>query len=271
MGFDWTGKDMHDSLTGKTGADASMNAAKIQAETGREAIKAQKDSLKIIRKDLNPFKEVGRKQLPGLSGLINDPEKQLSFIQNNPFFNKLAQQAQSSLFANQAARGKLGSGDTAAGLQDRLMLMGNSLLQQSIDNRFNLATMGQNSAAQTGTMTQNSGNNISELMTGIGNAQAAGGVGAANAMAQGGANIASVAGGVAKIFLSDRRMKYNLEKVGEHPSGIPIYSFRYVGGMTTVIGVMAQDVEPIVPSAVLDVFGIKFVDYAELERCLSIH
>jgi hypothetical protein len=267
-GIDLTGKDMHDSLTGKTAADAASNAAAIQAQSGKDAIKSQEKALRTIRKDLAPFKDAGARQLPGLEGLINDPNQQLSFIQNNPFFNALAKQAEQSLFANQAARGKVGSGDTASGLQNALLLLGNDLVQQSIGDRFNIATMGQNAAAQTGTMTQNSTNSITDLITGIGNAGAAGQIGVANASAQGASNAMAIGGGLAKIFLSDRRMKCDLEKIGVHPAGIPIYSFRYVGGMQKVIGVMAQDVEKVVPGAVHHVFDVKFVDYAELGRVL---
>jgi hypothetical protein len=63
-------------------------------------------------------------------------------------------------------------------------------------------------------------------------------------------------------------MKCDLEQVGTLDSGIPVYSFRYVGSDQRVVGVMAQDVEKVVPGAVLDVFGVKFVDYDELERVL---
>jgi hypothetical protein len=87
-------------------------------------------------------------------------------------------------------------------------------------------------------------------------------------MTQGTNNMMNIGMGVAKMFLSDRRMKCYLEKIGEMDCGIPVYRYEYIGSPQKVIGVMAQDVEPIVPSAVLDVFGVKFVDYGELERVL---
>lgn len=257
-----------DAFSGKTGAEAAERAAQMQAKTGKDAIEFQKSALKTIRRDLNPFKQAGMAQLDGLGSLINDPNAQLNYVQNNPFFNALAGQARDQLFASQAARGRLGSGGTLGALQDRLLLMGNDLVNQNIGQRFNLAAMGQNAAAQQGTMTQNSGNSISDLITGIGNAQAAGGIGAANALGQGAGNMASAASAIAGIFLSDRRMKCNLVRVGELKNGIPLYEYEYVGTPQKVVGVMAQDVEPIFPSAVCDVFGVKFVDYSELARML---
>jgi hypothetical protein len=269
-------------------------------------------------------------QVSDLDRFINDPTQQLNYVQNNPFFSALANDAQNRLLNVQAARGKLGTGDTPAALQNQLMLMGNDLVQQLIGNRQqslgnrqqslgnyqqqlgnrqqslsnrqqslgnfqqglgnrlgsiglrqnaigqrqNFATMGQNAAAQTGSATQGASNSISDLITQGGNAMAAGRIGAANAQSQGMNNLLGGAAGFALtgsplgILLSDRRMKCDLEKVGSLDCGIPVYSFRYVGSDQRVVGVMAQDVEPVAPGAVLDVFGVKFVDYDELERVL---
>jgi hypothetical protein len=259
---------MHDSMTGKTAADAAKDAARLQSESGEKAIKSQEEFQKRMRADLDPFRKAGKGQLGNLSKLISNPWEQKKFIQNNPFFNALAGDAQKRLMNVQAAQGRLGSGDTPAALQNQLLLLGSDLLNQSIGQRMNLSTMGQNAAAMQGSQMQNTSNNISELLTGVGNAQAAGGVGAANAMTQGTNNMMNIGMGVAKMFLSDRRMKCYLEKIGEIDCGIPVYRYEYIGSPQKVIGVMAQDVEPIVPSAVLDVFGVKFVDYGELERVL---
>lgn len=64
---------------------------------------------------------------------------------------------------------------------------------------------------------------------------------------------------------SDRRLKEDIERVGTLPSGIPIYSFRYIGTPTTHIGVMADEVLPIIPEAVSkDDRGYYMVDYSRL-------
>ena len=266
-GMDLTGKDMHKGLTGQTAAEGAEKAAQLQYEASKEGIKSQEKFLKKTRKDLLPFKDAGVGQLPGLTDLISNPQAQLAFIQNNPFFKTIADDAQNRLMSVQAARGKLGSGDTPLALQNSLLMLGNDLVNQSITQRMNMATMGQNAAAMTGTATQNAGNTITDLITGGAASRAAGIVGAANAQSAGAQNMAALAG---SIFLSDRRFKTDLKQVGEI-KGIPIYDFVYAGGTQRVVGVMAQDVEPIVPGAVLDVFGVKFVDYSELERALTWH
>jgi hypothetical protein len=71
---------------------------------------------------------------------------------------------------------------------------------------------------------------------------------------------------------SDRRLKCNIVKVGRHPRlGIGLYLFDYLPDHCDVLGhgrqfgVMADEVEPLMPSAVsLHANGFKQVDYAML-------
>jgi hypothetical protein len=68
-------------------------------------------------------------------------------------------------------------------------------------------------------------------------------------------------GGMAKMF-SDIRLKSNIVKVGEHPMGFSIYEYDIFGRRER--GVMAQEVEKIIPEAVSEHLGMKMVDYARL-------
>jgi hypothetical protein len=68
------------------------------------------------------------------------------------------------------------------------------------------------------------------------------------------------AGGMAAFF-SDKRLKTDIEKVGETNKGLPIYTFKYKGDNKTQMGVMAQDVEKKTPKAVGEVGGFKTVNY----------
>ncbi|WP_343714046.1 tail fiber domain-containing protein, partial [Inquilinus sp.] len=61
--------------------------------------------------------------------------------------------------------------------------------------------------------------------------------------------------------LSDIRLKTNIRQVGETEGGIPLYEFRYRAGGPPQIGVMAQDVERLMPAAVVEIGGLKHVDY----------
>lgn len=66
--------------------------------------------------------------------------------------------------------------------------------------------------------------------------------------------------GIAGAF-SDRRLKENIEQVGEE-NGFPIYEFNYINDPDTRwVGVMAQDVEKTHPEAVFESEGMKRVRY----------
>lgn len=257
-------------LLGKiTGSDkaakAAKKAAKIQARSAAEAIAFQRESRDLARADLQPFRDAGISQLSGLSSLISDPNAQLDFVQNNPFFNALASDAQSRLFSNQAARGKVGSGGTAQALQNSLLLLGQDLLNNNINQRMNLATMGQNAAAGQGTATMQAGGTISDLLTQQGNALAAGQVGAANANTQGINNLlnlgTTVGVGLATggLGLSDVRLKEDIERIGTTDSGLGVYKYRFKGRPEFHVGVIAQEVEKVYPDAVTEIDGIKYV------------
>jgi hypothetical protein len=65
------------------------------------------------------------------------------------------------------------------------------------------------------------------------------------------------------IFSSDRRLKSNIERVGTHPLGIGIYEYDIFDRRER--GVMAQEVEQVMPSAVIEhPSGFKMVNYGLL-------
>ncbi|MDR3469826.1 MAG: tail fiber domain-containing protein [Xanthobacteraceae bacterium] len=78
-------------------------------------------------------------------------------------------------------------------------------------------------------------------------------------------NASGVRGGGSALLgllgLSDRRLKQDIERVGTLFDGTPVYRFRYIGHAAHQIGLMAQDVEQTMPGAVVDINGIKAVDY----------
>ena len=64
---------------------------------------------------------------------------------------------------------------------------------------------------------------------------------------------------------SDRRFKTDIVQISILRAGIPLYRFRYRWSEAIYVGVMAQDVLPIVPEAVsTDAAGFMRVDYARL-------
>lgn len=216
MGF------VKDAISGITGANASKRAANAQRAAAGEAIRTQREAKDQAISGFRPFVKEGQEALTGLrsglegvQNLVSDPNAQRDFITNNPFFEALAKRSRDDLFANQAARGKLGSGGTAEALQNSLVLLGSDLLNQNINQRLNVNTQFQNLAnsglsaasGQANTL-MGAATNIGNFQTQAGNAQAAGIIGAQNAR-QGAADAAekrltdiakSFAGGVTGGF-----------------------------------------------------------------------
>ena len=103
------------------------------------------------------------------------------------------QAAEQRILASQAARGRLGAGETAEQLQDAFTRSSLGFLGQQRSDLLNALRFGQASAAQQAAAGVQTGANVGNLLTQIGNAQASGIVGAANARAQGIQNLAGLA------------------------------------------------------------------------------
>lgn len=74
-------------------------------------------------------------------------------------------------------------------------------------------------------------------------------------------NAAAGLGGAA-IMASDRRLKSNIKQVGTLPNGLAWYDYDIAGERRS--GVMADEVETVMPGAVTEINGIKHVDYAQV-------
>ena len=66
----------------------------------------------------------------------------------------------------------------------------------------------------------------------------------------------------AGIKYSDRRLKHDIRRVGTLDNGLAVYAYKMNGSDVTELGVMADEVEKVMPSAVVDNGGFKMVDYA---------
>jgi len=169
------------------------------------------------------------------------------------------------------------SGSTLAALQN----LGQTGAMQGWQNYVsNLSPFYNYSTANTqgaGNLYSGLGNQLNANMMGLGGNLASGwaGIGAANANAdlaaaaaqqQAGQNIwnTAIGGAGALAKFSDIRVKDDIERVGTLNDGIPIYRYRYKGSPTTEIGVIAQDVERVMPEAVKEIGGLKLVDYKKV-------
>lgn len=66
----------------------------------------------------------------------------------------------------------------------------------------------------------------------------------------------------APLLFSDRRLKTDIRRVGQTDDGVPIYTYRYNGGDTVHMGVMADELAEVKPQAVSERGGFRVVDYA---------
>lgn len=67
---------------------------------------------------------------------------------------------------------------------------------------------------------------------------------------------------IASSLFSDERLKENIQRIGEE-NGFPLYEFNYINiPEKRYVGVMAQDVEKIMPEAISEFEGYKKVNYA---------
>ena len=65
---------------------------------------------------------------------------------------------------------------------------------------------------------------------------------------------------------SDRRLKRDIEKVGELENGLGVYRYRYAWDDQVELGVMADEVREIQPEAVMQIAGFDAVDYDQVGR-----
>ena len=162
--------------------------------------------------------------------------------------------------------------------------------QQRFNQLQNLVNLGQTSAAGVGAQGLAGAQNVGNILQGIGNAQAAGIIAAANARAQGSENIMNLLGGAgsgaglgaagllgeagaglgAIIGISDKRLKRSIIKV-KNFKNVNIYLFKYLWTDVWNLGVMAQEIEKIIPEAVIDINGYRAVNYSLLAQRLLWH
>ena len=252
------------SLTGSDGARAAHGAADIQSHNIKNAKDRIKNNSIQAKKQLAPFADAGRDAVGGLSDLITNPETQRQYVEDNPFFNAMADNAQSRVFNNAAARGKTGSGGTAEALQNSILLMGNDLVSQNINQRQNLVNTGLSAAGGQAGIYQERGRSLADLEIQNGNVQAAGIVGAAANRAAGAGNIMNTALSVGKLALCDRRYKENIEKAGTLNNGLDVYWFNYIGDDQRQLNVMADEVQDLYPKAVHEIDGVMYVDHGAI-------
>jgi hypothetical protein len=203
-----------------------------------------------------------------------------------PNYKFALDQGMGQLNAQMNATGGLVSGNAIQGAQQFAQDYAGNALQQGFNNyqanrqnvasnlynASNIGSTGIQTSANAGTGTAS---NVSNMLSSIGNAQASATMGAANAQAGALNNISNFAMlyGMKSAPGSDVRMKENIKAIGWLPNGLPVYSYDYKAefkddkycGHGKHVGVMAQDVEKMIPDAVITrPDGYKMVDYTKV-------
>ncbi|HLO63303.1 MAG TPA: tail fiber domain-containing protein, partial [Azonexus sp.] len=86
------------------------------------------------------------------------------------------------------------------------------------------------------------------------------GANSAAGTAQSGQMLNAIGTGLGYAF-SDARLKRNVVKLSDDPRGFSWYEFEYLWGSRRHVGVMAHEVERVLPAAVIDIDGFKAVNY----------
>lgn len=262
------------AIAGNKAAKGAKQAANIQAQAGQRAID-------ILREDLAPFTGVGTEAANLLLQSVLQPEGVQTTAQDvlsDPFFSALAQEQERGTLAQRAALGLAGSGGTQDILQRNLLQLGEGFRQQRqnealqrqqarFNQLFNIAGMGQASAAQQAQQAAGITTDIgtaqsavplvkaqgqSQLIGNLANLGGLGlGVGAGMFGGDGGnmlgAGGSTLPGGMAGF--SDSRLKNNIVKVDSDEFG-NIYEFSYNGVTGRYRGRIAQELQQIKPDAV---------------------
>jgi hypothetical protein len=163
------------------------------------------------------------------------------YAQNAGYTNAL-QALQKGVVGGQAASGLLRSGSTSTGLLTKGAALDSSMYDNYLQHLSGLSGLG----LQAGGLVANAG----QRSTG-GSPSTVG-------------SIASTVGGIASIF-SDRRLKADIEKVGELEDGLGLYVYRYIGEAMRFVGVMADEVAKLRPWALgPKIRGFATVNYEAL-------
>lgn len=161
----------------------NKSSSSIQAALGRakqfidSSVSSASDAVGQARdaavERLQPFSDVGLRGLERAEELLNNPLAQAAFIEDNPFFELLADETTNRLLNNKAASGKVGSGGTAKGLQDQLVLLGAELINQNVAANFGLADRGLTATLNQNAAELSAGDTIADLFFRGGTAKAA--------------------------------------------------------------------------------------------------
>ncbi len=281
----FVGDFLGNTIGGITGAkqagQAAERAGQTQAAAAQAGIDEQRRQFDALVELMAPYVTAGTGamgQQQAIIGLQGGEAQQQAIqgFEQSPLFQSLTQQGENAILQNASATGGLRGGNVQAALSQFRPQVLNALIDQQYGRLGGLSTLGQASAAGQASQGMQSASNVGNLLANQGAAIAGG------QMARGGIarqtfgdvlNIAKTAaqmssggagGGGGGSTFSDRRLKKNIKQIGTRPDGLNVYEFDYIWGGKRQVGLMAQEVQTIYPSAVSESGGYLMVDYSKV-------
>lgn len=242
-----------------------------------EALPIQQEGFNQAIGQLDPYSQVGDQALQNVN-FLNDGQAQMDYLQNNPIYKSMLDNANSQTQASAAARGRIGAGDTMGQLANNALVTGQTLVDSRKNDIMGQLGFGQANAAQIGGLQLDKSLNIGGVLGQMGDVEASGIVGYQNRQdAQRVAKdkkksntlstIASVAGAFAAFSDINLKEDINFEY---NKNGFNFYNWKWnkiagekLGLFGKSQGVIAQEVEKTNPELIIsDSSGYKKVNYA---------
>lgn len=196
--------------------------------------------------------------LQNLLGIGGDPSSQMAAFdrfRDSSGYQFTLDEGNKNINANLASRGLLKSGAAMKALQSFGQNTANQYFSQYLDRLLQSANQGYSAA---------------QIIGGAGNQSQSIGNSTSNSSSSGSSSpgLGSLIGPAASLIAaSDRRLKTNIEKIGQLVNGLPVYLFTYINSGIQTIGVMADEVRKLVPEALGPKVGkYDTVNYGKLYR-----
>jgi hypothetical protein len=155
-----------------------------------------------------------------------------------------------------ASKGLLNSGSTAKALSQFGQDYASTKFNDYLTQLSGLAGQGLQAGSLLGNVGQESISHSEGQSTSSSQGKSGGGKGGLGGLLGAGASL---------VAASDRRLKTNIVKLYDRKDGLGVYSYNYINGKGPYKGVMADEVEKIMPEALGPVIdGYATVDYAKI-------
>jgi len=266
--------DLLGTKSGKDAREAAKKAAAIQEASAQAGIAEQRRQFDVTQESFKPFREAGvsaLEQQQSLLGLSGEEAQQAAFagLVDSPGQKFLRDRQERALVRNAAATGGGLGGNVKTALQQQAV----GFAQQDLQNQFGrlgqLAGQGQSATTSLGQFGAQASGNIQRGLSESGQARASGILGQQQARAQQQQQQTGLAATVGSFFLSDPKLKDDVEKIGV-ANGFNWYTWTWnalankIGLFGDSWGVMADQVKAIKPELITEKNGYMMVNYSGL-------